>query len=79
MSIYKDPTHAIELRMDAAKAAIRYETPTLTPVALKKTEEEVGPLAERLKAYAMQDAIEASEGKVVPIGPIVPKPTGPSI
>jgi hypothetical protein len=29
VAIYKDPSHPIQLRLDAAKAAIRYERPRL--------------------------------------------------
>ena len=32
MTIYKDPTKDDAVRMDAAKAAIRYELPTFSPV-----------------------------------------------
>lgn len=34
VAIYKDVTRPIELRIDAAKAAIRYETPALAAVEL---------------------------------------------
>src|SRR5712671_4968454 len=33
MSVYKDPSKPENLRIDAAKAAIRYERPALAPVA----------------------------------------------
>jgi hypothetical protein len=32
MTIYKDPTNDISLRLDAAKAAIRYEKPAMSSV-----------------------------------------------
>lgn len=32
MSVYKDPNYPIDLRVDAAKAAIRYEKPALAAV-----------------------------------------------
>lgn len=32
VAIYKDETRSIELRIDAAKAAIRYETPALAAI-----------------------------------------------
>jgi hypothetical protein len=51
MSIYKDPTMPENLRIDAAKAAIRYERPALAPVE-QQAERDFVPLAERLKAYA---------------------------
>ena len=64
---------------EAARAA-PYMHPRIQPVEEKTAEsEQIVPLAERLRYYAARDAVEASEGKVVPIGPIVPKPSGPSI
>jgi hypothetical protein len=35
MAVYKDVARPIELRVDAAKAAIRYEKPSLASVDLK--------------------------------------------
>ena len=32
VAIYKDPAHTIELRLDAAKAAVRYEKPSLAAI-----------------------------------------------
>ena len=64
MSIYKDPTMPENLRIDAAKAAIRYERPALTPVE-QATKSDSVPLAERLKAYLREDEIKASAPKVV--------------
>jgi hypothetical protein len=64
MSIYKDPAKPENLRIDAAKVAIRYERPALAPVE-DATGSDVVPLAERLKAYAREDAIEASAGRVL--------------
>ena len=64
MSIYKDPTMPENLRIDAAKAAIRYERPALAPVE-QQAERDFVPLAERLKAYAREDEINASAPKVV--------------
>ena len=32
MAVYKDPAHELTLRVDAAKAAIRYEKPALSSV-----------------------------------------------
>ena len=37
MQIYKDPNQPIELRLDAAKAAIRYEKPALAAVEVNAT------------------------------------------
>ena len=64
MSIYKDPAKPEHLRIDAAKVAIRYERPALAPVE-DATGSDVVPLAERLKAYVREDAIETSAGKVL--------------
>jgi hypothetical protein len=64
MSIYKDRSKPENLRVDAAKAAIRYERPALAPVE-QATESDFVPLAERLKAYEREDEITASASKVV--------------
>jgi hypothetical protein len=32
VAVYKDPAHPIDLRVDAAKAAVRYEKPALTAI-----------------------------------------------
>src|SRR6266851_2646076 len=50
MSVYKDPLKPENLRIDAAKAAIRYERPALAPVE-QATESDYVPLHERLAAY----------------------------
>jgi hypothetical protein len=63
-SIYKDPTKPENLRIDAAKTAIRYERAALAAVE-RAPESDFVPLAERLKAYARRDAMEASAAKVV--------------
>ncbi|MDG2570630.1 hypothetical protein P7L87_24020 [Vibrio parahaemolyticus] len=34
MAVYKDPKHDISLRVDAAKAAVRYEKPALAAIDL---------------------------------------------
>lgn len=36
MAIYKDPSQPIDLRLDAAKAAIRFEKPALAAVQVKE-------------------------------------------
>jgi hypothetical protein len=64
MSIYKDPSKPENLRIDAAKAAIRYERPALAPVE-HATDSDFVPLTERLKAYEREDEITASASKVV--------------
>ena len=66
MTVYKDPMQPLANRLDAAKTAIRYELPTLSPVEqVRRGDEVIVPLAERLRAYAAEDAIEASERKAV--------------
>ena len=64
MSIYKNPAKPENLRIDAAKAAIRYERPALAPVEQRANSDAV-PLHERLKEYAREEAIEASARSVV--------------
>ena len=63
-SIYKDPTKPENVRIDAAKAAIRYERPALAAVE-QAPESDFVPLAERLQAYARERAIETNATKVV--------------
>jgi hypothetical protein len=46
MAIYKNPTHKIELRLDAAKAAAPYEKPKLASTELKSDAE--NPLKHKL-------------------------------
>ena len=58
ISIYKDPTKPENLRMDAAKVAIRYERPALASVE-QAPQRDFIPLAERLKFYASRDHAEA--------------------
>jgi len=67
MAIYKDPAKPEALRIDAAKAAIRYERPTLSPVEQPSGKTDGLTLLERLKVLTSLDAIDASEGKVVAI------------
>jgi len=63
-SIYKNPAKPDNLRMDAAKVAIRYERPALAPVE-QAPESDFVPLPERLKGYAREDLIQANASKVV--------------
>ena len=58
MSVYKDPLKPENLRIDAAKAAIRYERPALAPVE-QGPESDFVPLAERIEYYERRDAIES--------------------
>jgi len=65
MSVYKDPLKPENLRIDAAKAAIRYERPALAPVEQGGPERDFIPLAERIEYYERRDAIQAGGSKVV--------------
>ena len=65
MSVYKDPLKPENLRIDAAKAALRYERPALAPGEQGGPDNDFVPLAERLRAYAREDEIKASAPKVV--------------
>jgi hypothetical protein len=65
MSVYKDPLKPENVRIDAAKAAIRYERPALAPVEQGGPERDSIPLADRIEFYEREEQIEASESKVV--------------
>jgi hypothetical protein len=65
MSVYKDPSIELAVRIDCAKAALPFEKPRLSPVEPQRAHDDYVPLAERLKAYLREDAIEASVGNVV--------------
>src|ERR1700722_9208981 len=64
-SVYKDPSKPENVRIDAAKAAIRYERPALAPVEQGGPERNSNPLADRIEFYEREEQIEASESKVV--------------
>jgi hypothetical protein len=64
ISIYKDPAKPENLRIDAAKVAIRYERPALSPVEQAR-ESDVVPLRERLKFYARKELAEADAAKLI--------------
>ena len=52
MSIYKDPRYSVQVRMDAAKAAISFETPRLSAIEHKPTELDLSKLTdEQLEEY----------------------------
>ena len=55
MSVYKDPSKPENVRIDAAKAAIRYERPAIAPVERRDPESDFVPLAERIKYYESRD------------------------
>ena len=65
MAIYKDPRQETAVRIDAAKAALPFEKSRLAPAEPQRAADDYVPLDERLKAYARDDAIEASAGNVV--------------
>jgi hypothetical protein len=65
MSVYKDPLKPENVRIDAAKAAIRYERPAIAPVERRDPESDFIPLADRIEYYEREDAIAASASKVV--------------
>src|SRR5256885_7285693 len=65
MAIYKDPSHETAVRIDAARAALPFEKPRLSPVEPQRAADDHVPLAERLKAYAREEAFKASARKVV--------------
>lgn len=68
MAIMRDPDQNAALRVDCAKAALPYMHARLAPVeGAKPGHDEIIPLVDRLKAYARDEAIEASAGKVVSI------------
>lgn len=63
--IYQNPQLDIAVRIDAAKAALPYEKPRLSPIEPARKADDHVPLAERVKEYTRCVAIEASGGKVV--------------
>lgn len=65
VAVYKDGDLPLPVRIDAAKAAIRYEKPALAPQDAAAKDPSQKALPERLKEYAREEAIEASAGKVV--------------
>jgi len=67
MAIYKDPSQETAVRIEAAKATISYEKPPLAAIDAKVRVDDHVPLADRIKSYLRDDAIEASAGKVVPL------------
>jgi hypothetical protein len=62
MAIYKDPTKDDAVRMDAAKAAIRYELPTFSPVEQRSSRpgDDALTLSERLQVLTSLDAEESA-------------------
>ena len=50
MAIYKDPRQPIELRLDAAKAAIRYEKPALAATTVEVRDPLASMTTEHLEA-----------------------------
>jgi hypothetical protein len=64
MSVYKDPSIDLAVRIECAKAALPFEKPRLSPVEPQRAGDDFVPLAERLKAYARGDALKASAPNV---------------
>jgi hypothetical protein len=60
MSVYKDPSIDLAVRIDCAKAALPFEKPRLSPVEPQRAGDDFVPLAERLAFYAREEAIEAA-------------------
>jgi hypothetical protein len=65
--VYRNTKLDLRTRIDAAKAALPYEVPRVEP---QQTPSDVVPLHERIRAYAREAAIQASE-KVVEKTPSV--------
>lgn len=65
LAVMRDGSASPMARLDAAKAAAAYIHPRLAPIEAKAREDDHVPLAERIKSYLRDDAIEASAGKVV--------------
>jgi hypothetical protein len=64
-SVYKDPSKPENVRIDAPKAAIRYEKPALAPVEQGGPDTDFIPLAKRIEYITRRDASESSASKVV--------------
>jgi hypothetical protein len=56
MAIYRDPEQPLPVRIDAAKAAIRYEVPALASVETKQDPDQFE--AERQRKIASMDVVE---------------------
>jgi hypothetical protein len=55
MSVYKDPSIDLAVRIDCAKTALPFEKPRLSPVEPQRTPDHHVPLAERILAYTRRD------------------------
>ena len=66
LSVMRDETAEYRARLDAAKAAAPFVHPRMGQVDPKPpADPDFVPLAERLKAYARRDAVEAADSKVL--------------
>ena len=65
LSIMRDETLDRRERLQAAIAALPFCHPWMGQVQSRGPDPDFVPLAERLKAYARRDAIEAANGNVV--------------
>ena len=66
LAVMRNPDEDPALRIACAKAAAPFMHPRLAPAEASTQTNDFVPLVERLKAYAQDDTIEASGGKVVP-------------
>jgi hypothetical protein len=64
VSVYKDPAHPIERRLDAAKAAIPYERPRLSTTELNGT---VGIKTHEEALRELIKAVDKSQGEMVSV------------
>ena len=65
LGVLRDPEIDAHRRDDMAKAAAPYCHARLAQAEAKPAQSDIKPLAERLRDYVREDAIEASKGKVV--------------
>ena len=65
MSVYKDPSIDLAVRIDCAKAALPFEKPRLSPVEPQRAGDDHVPLPARLAAYTRERQIQESGGNVV--------------
>ena len=63
-AVYRDTSQELRVRIDAAGRALPYE---MSRPQSKTVAPDLVPLHERIKEYAREKAIQASDGKVVEI------------
>jgi hypothetical protein len=64
LAVIRDEQADLQRRDDMAKAAAPHVHPRLAATVLSSGDRDFVPLAERLKEYAREDAMEASEGRL---------------